>query len=244
MRKSNYLVMFSVLLGLILSCKKEPIEPINSDGSLIFGNIPPNFNITTFDSSVSIIAAWHSSASYQFDIDSDGVNDFKLNSVYSASPGGIDQREASIDVLNSTFQISVSTLLDSIFQCKYIENDTLKSITYYNGIGGYSCSGSNLNSFSRVDTTVCPKIYSIGDTIGNEGNWVSNSVKFSIFNNDNLWVLFPVQNTCIFRGNWNNTNMKYLLFRINNNGQFRYGWLKLSIDEYNHIRFHEYAMQK
>lgn len=232
----NYLprLAFLFLLILLIGCKKDNEDLPEVD--FVVGETSSRMIIHTYDSTI-YIRNWDDN--FSFDIDQDGINDFRIISVHVTSPGGINDQEASVEILNKSIEISSGYDIDSIFNCSFYHNDTLYSTSYFNRRSGYECYGNE--TFLRIDTTIHPLVYSKGSTV-RDLIWKKGNIVLSHYVNDAFWLPPPHHNYILY-GNWNNANMKYVVFRINGS-ETRYGWLKLSILDYHEILFYEYAYYK
>ena len=244
MKGINSIIVLFLMLILINGCKKEKDKPLDTEIDFIIGTENDFVDITKFDSTIKIIATSYNSINVDFDIDKDGIPDFKIRSDYETSPGGINYQKSSIKVVNSLFQISTIDMFDTLHKCTQITNDTIITYIIYNNYSTYTCNGDGIDSTYSPNIFSIPKIYSMGDRLTYNEFWSSEDLIFSYYDQSYQWVYPPYISYSVIRGNWNNQNMKYILFRKENNNKSLYGWLRLSIDNYREIRVYEYAIQK
>lgn len=247
--KTIILIIVPILSVILINgCTKEPCEvktnQVSTNGNIFtIGNKSYYVDVTTLDSAIEISAMVHSYTSKKFDIDKDGTPDFELYSDYSISPGGINYQKSMIKVLNPIFHISTIKMSDTLYKCKQITNDTIVTYTIYNNYSNFSCNGIKTTFSPNIYTY--PKVYSKGDSLTYNESWINKDLILS-FNDRSAFIFGHPSITIhsIIRGNWNNKNLKYLLFKKEYNGKNYYGWLKLSICCYSGIRLYEYAIQK
>ena len=241
--------IIGAILALILTCgcDKENCEPCitntANDKSFIIGTESDFINITKFDSTIKVIAPAHDFANENFDVDKDGVNDFEIRSDHGISPGGVNYQQSSIKILNSSFQISVFEMSDTLHRCMQVAYDTLIAYVYYNNYSNYTCSGNGIDTTYSPNNVYYPSIHSTGDSLTLNENWHGDDLTFSYYDQSYHGWFAPFTSYLIVRGNWNNQNMKYVLFKKEYNDTELYGWLRLSIDNYKEIRIYEYAIQ-
>lgn len=110
---------------------------------------------------------------------------------------------------------------------------------FYNNYSNATCPEDGNDTIYAIRNLSYPKIYVKGDTVNFSESWLNEELILSYFDNS----IGDRTSYKILRGNWNNSNMKYILFRIKKTSKSYYGWLKLSVDEHNEISFFEYAYQ-
>lgn len=227
------------LIVFITSCSKKKD---NSSGStFVIGNVTDFMVVNTFDTSINIIAPSQDDSQYQFDINDDGIFDFEFLSEHVLSSGGLNYRESSIQILNETIQISMIEMIDTTHECISILNDTSIIWSFiYNNYANATCQEDGIDSILSIQSLSYPNINSKGDSIYFTESWSSGTQILSYYDNSNNGISNSYK---ILRGNWNNSNMKYILFRIRKNSRYYYGWLKLSVNDYKEIRFYEYAYE-
>jgi hypothetical protein len=206
-----------------------------------------------FESTIKIIAPPHSDTHYSLDVNDDGKMDFMFFSDHGISPGGVDQQESSIGILNPEFEISVLEQGDTFHTCfdeYYVPelNITMSVVETYTKQSAFSCPETGTDSIGMIYKDIYPRVYSEGDTLNSSETWSNQGLTFSFFNNSlhsypsSEEDVYIKESYSIARGLWNNKSLKYLLFRIKNPEVISYGWIKLDIHNYNEIWLHEYAI--
>ncbi len=240
----NIISIISLIFAIILisGCKKETYE----NKRFIIGVDNDFVDITILDSTIKIIAPGHNHTSENFDVDNDGVIDFEIHSEHGMSPGGYNYQESSIKIVNSSFQISVIEMSDTLQRCMHmqVEYDTVIYYIYYNNYSAYTCYGDGIDTTFSPNIFYYPSIHMPGESLTQLETWSGDDLTLSSYDGSN-YIWFPHYKLySVLRGNWNNQNMKYILFKKEYNSIALYGWLRLSIDNYKEIRVYEYAIQK
>ncbi len=229
----NYFPLLLIIVT-FASCSKE------KDSSFVIGVDNDSMNTFTLDSAVEIIAPALSVNEFELDIDNDGINDFKLVSEHNVSSGGVNQRGSFLIVLNTSFLVSTTEMIDTTYQCY---NFSLNSTTTYNNFYSYSCLTEN-DSIQSINIFEYPKVYSSGDSYNCNESWLNSELILSYLNNSSSNIGPPYSNHNIVRGNWNLQNMKYILISKDIGPKSLYGWIKLSVENFKEIQFIEYSLQK
>ncbi len=249
MKKVNFLIVLLITISLINGCKKETSESSKPsvkseeeiDKKFKIGKDNVLVDIIKFDSSISINAPWHSNAIAYLDVDKNGVSDFEIKCNWAISPGGVNVQSSSIKILNPSIYISVIEVSDTSHLCESINYKM-----YYNNNSNYICCDSCKNTTYPSEIYNYPYIYHIGDTLNHLEKWLNNELTLSYYDHSShsgYPTLYKF--LCdIKRGNWNNQNMKYILFKKEHNDKFLYGWIRISLENYSNIRVYEYALQK
>jgi hypothetical protein len=236
MKKNIIKVLLPLFTFLFVNCKKDDtIMPLNDT----FIIIPSNefVKIEELDSTY-VKYDGNFFDELLIDVDRDGFDDFKLLSSYTGSAGGIREIESYIEVLNHAYKISVINITDTTRACISPINDTVNFTTYYNNYSNFLCNSQSTDTIAYINSTTHPRIYSTGDTVSQSGIWEGGKMTLSYY--DYSTHFFSAYS--IIKGNWNNQNMKYLVF--NKDGTDEFGWIKLSIVGHNEIQVHEIARPK
>lgn len=230
---------------LLTNCEDDPCDTIieKVDSSFTIGIENESIQVTTFDSAIKLIAPFHDMVIFDIDIDDNGTDDIQLRSVDNFSPAGIMVEKSRIIIINPEYELSVIDMPDTMRRCTEIINDSLLKYTHYNNYSGYKCD-DGIDTVIYITTYSYPDVYSLGDTLTDNEKWSNNYIDLAYYDHSVFYTIEYYKYLSIVRGKWNNQNMKYILFKKENNGQIRYGWLRLSIDNYLEIRFYEYAIQK
>jgi formylglycine-generating enzyme required for sulfatase activity len=191
--------------------------------------------MTRFDS-IRIIALDRTTIYYKIDVDSDKVADFRVSTLYGYSSGGASTMKTDIKVLADSTDISSVALIDTTYICSYYNYPI-----YYTKSSGYVSRSTSLDTISSIATNYYPKVYAANDTLNENAVQWSNQTLVLSYRNDsgNNYRQNHIEN-----GIWNNTHMKYLLFRKIKGGELHYGWIKLSITDHTDITLYQYACQK
>lgn len=247
MTMKTILPTIGLLMAMVFvsGCKKESCSPDTDPvGPFRIGMDNGAVEVTTFDSTIKIIAPWHDYASENFDVDSDGVQDFQFYSEHSISPGGLNIQRSKIRVLNSAFQISAIEITDTTHRCTQIENDTIIAYVYYNNNSSYVCDGNSVDSILASAAYPYPVVYSIGDSLTSNIEWTGSDMILAELNMSYSGWAFPYTSWSVIRGNWNGQSMKYILFRKSEQDSVRHGWIQLSVNSSKEIRVYEFAIEK
>lgn len=242
------IIVFSIIILILLyNCKKDVCETCdciskqNSDFVISYNY--ECINITTFDSTIEIIPYAGDFKNYEFDVDNDSVADFELYSKHSISRSGSGYEKSAIKIVNPSYEISVAEFPDTLH--KYT---TSAAITYYNSYVDFSNDWTKQweghDTIISYSIKIYPEAYSLGDTLTSNALWSNDDLILSYFDGTCDQMVEPMICWKELYGNWNNQNMKYIIFRKKNNGKDLHGWLRLSIDNITEIRVYEYAIQK
>lgn len=240
----RFILFLSSFIILCSNCTKDKdTEDISS--VFIIGEHKDLSNIYfSYDPPKEIIAEWHNSAYEEFSLNYDHVNDIKIISDWVISPGGLSTKNATLKTLNSSVEIAITEVTDTTYRCIVEYGDTIQVHTYYSNDTIYECQGND--SISTTLTTY-PRIFNYGDKPDLEIKWKNNSLTLSYFDSSSFgWFengTLYYQSNIIYRGIWNDMEEKYLLYRYRHNNSWYYGWIKININDFNHIRIHEIAYQ-
>ena len=178
-----------------------------------------------------------------FDVDNDQINDFKINSTWSGSSGGLQQNWRSIEVINQDFYISTAEVYDSTFRCTDTSN---MEYTHYNSIWIQNwpviCLGQD--SYTGLGSITCPEPYIQGDSIPPLPSWTQSKIYLTFKDASCFRTSQRMDYYRIMRGSWRNVEDKYVLFKKESGNKIRYGWFKLKTDGGGSIYVLEYAIQK
>ncbi|MEI6900148.1 MAG: hypothetical protein WCL00_09735 [Bacteroidota bacterium] len=227
-------VFISIILVFTLSCKKKEASP---SSSIVFGNSTGMF-VRIYDTLIARAELTYM-RSFEFDVNNDNINDFKLvsfNLSGNSSHSGI-QNGASICSLNKSSSLQ-----------SYLETDTL----FFNIITDTTFQGSNVNiliqyasSCSRIasDDSII-KIWNqnkiierkSGDHLSTSERFISDSITITRAENSS-WtqIIHQNQDTTICSNSTyldkcnsiTNEKILYLGIRIGD----KLGWIKLLIME-------------
>lgn len=216
MKKNLFKALLPLFTLLLLNCKKD--EPFTApDDTFIVGPSNGFVKIEKFDS------LYVKYDELLIDLDGLGSDDLRLLSYFASSAGGYRVHESYVEVLNNMYGISVIDITDTIRSCENKINSTVSSWTYYNKASNFLCDSQYIDTIAYIISTTHPRVYSDGDTVTKSGIWEKG--KLTLFHHDHS--IFFQSTYDIITGNWNNQNMKYLVF--NKNGTDEYGWIKISL---------------
>jgi hypothetical protein len=165
---------------------------------------------------------------YKIDINGDSIYDLEFSaSVWHTIPGMY--WSSSIRTLNDSIEIDVLSKpeLFANYSIRYFNSSTNDSITisYYENYSASKIYPLNL----KIDTLieVYPKIHSIGDTLNQLGNWKSGSFILEYNSSEEGWTM-----RTIHEGIWEGINNKYIGIRFSKGTRHYYGWVELSVNNY------------
>ena len=189
------------------------------------------------------------------DVDEDELFDFQFY-VYSwHSLGGHGGNEFTIQTLNDKFEIIYTEVNDSIRQCTYYGRDFYDRpmiVKYsYNNLISYICQVGGVDILKRIDYCEYAIPYNYGDSISYSENWKAYSqliLNNMSYNNtegyyDRTNQIYRINNSVFRNGFFNSDTIRYLVFRKKINEDYKFGWLKLSVNSWG-VNIHEYAIQK
>lgn len=242
------------ILVLTTSCsylynQPEDLNQNKMDSSFVVGKLTDSLIVTTFDSVLLIYSYNYSRKYYQLDIDNDNEIDFEISSQQAFSSGGIASQRSEITAINDSVFISTEAVIDTTYQCTVQKSSTFIEITTYSNSSTYSCAENGQNIISTIMTNLYPKVYSINDTLNRSIALWSNGKLTLCFHNtssssNRQGNITTDYQKYIENGLWNNTDKKYLLFKIIKGGEIHYGWIQLGISDYTNIYLYQYACQK
>ncbi|MCF8373221.1 MAG: hypothetical protein K9H64_16500 [Bacteroidales bacterium] len=243
MKKSTFI--FLLLVGLILimvSCKDDKEIYVPNEIKFVIGI--ENDLVIPVDPDKTIEGNY-GDYNYEIDIDKDGIKDINFESYSMTSSGGIREKGSIIEVLDSSLELSSIKMIDTTFIWTYHAGDTFSYTIFYNNYSGYTCPSYGNDSISCINEFTYPKIHSLGDTITGNEYWARNCCFISYedkssFSDHNYWS----KTWKIFRGNWDDISMKYILLRKKIENQFYYGWILLDTPYPGKMHLHQYAIQK
>ena len=238
-----------LLITLHNSCKKDSCEPCHiesttSDSSFIIGVENEYTRVVTIDPVIIEGDLFTNGVIREYDIDDNGIADFKFESFHFISKGGANYKECSVDCMNSLYQISTIKISDTLHECSQIIDSSTIHYTYYNSYWVFQCNEESFDTVYSVSIRSYPKVYSKGDTLNHLESWSSNKLVLASY--DATYMSYDTPNIYeykVARGNWNWHLMKYILFKKDIGERNLYGWLKIGVESGNQIRFYEYAIQ-
>ncbi len=118
--------------------------------------------VETFNPPIELEAGYNTPSSASFDLNDDHIDDVEISSVYYGSPGGLDRREATVNIINTEFEIAETNVIDSLYSCAEYYGDTVILTTFYSYDSLFYCQTgysvlTNDNNY--------PQVFSYGDTL-------------------------------------------------------------------------------
>ena len=157
------------------------------------------------------------------DANKDGVDDLKLSYEFYRSLSGGQRVTLELTCLNAAVEVVTTSYNDTLSLC-YLSRASYDSV-FYNHLGSYGCAGTGSKMLRSLDYT-SPTILNIGSQPSNQLNWQNGT--FLIKKEDKSSEFYRRLLLFTEQGPWVRAASQYVLFRINSNGNARYGWLKLS----------------
>ena len=182
-------------------------------------------------------------------MDNNGYNETSILSFHEVSPGGDSSFGGYISV-GSTFAINKFIESDVIHRCFNNINDSTYNYIYYNELSIFNCDDPGIDTIydESWGQYHYPVIHQYGEKISNNMEW-DNGFHILAFRDSSNYKtsndgIIYIESWDIIRGYWNNLEEKYVLIKKYKAGKDYYGWFKLSIQNYNEILLHEYAIEK
>lgn len=245
MKKTIPFLSTILLMGLLVSCHKEP------EKSIAFGNTK-GLNVTALNTNIGL------GETLDLDIDDDGTTDLKLVSYYDGPLGGTKYQMLYLDCLNE----NVAFLGEMMEKERYTHHDTTyltdsnehTTVLYFTA--NNLCEKVSENDEVRTTNSFILSSNNDNDTFGIDDCFRSKKVFLFIEDNNNG----PVDN--IYHSNdttfvWDSsttyscdafpTNTEtYIGVKINKDGTPHLGWLKINLIGDNTVKVHliETAIQK
>jgi hypothetical protein len=214
--KTTIIIPIMLMLA-TLACKEEEIASkdfiVGEENNSKINTYNPPIHLNTFNNI------------FQIDIDADQNNDISLMSIFQRYPGGGGSKALFVEILNPKLSIAIDSVASivmkdtSVFCIDTVENST--------------CTDS-LYLFYPT-----PKVYSFGDRLDTMQIWYNGSFLFlcSFDNSDYHSYPHPVIRES---GVWNNINHKYMIFSIEQNDCIKFGWVKISVEDFYVLDVYEY----
>ncbi|NOR88492.1 MAG: hypothetical protein GQ527_12880, partial [Bacteroidales bacterium] len=172
--------------------------------------------------------------------------DFRCRSERARGGSGFDVSDAGVYILDPNIEVSFMEKQDTIKRCHtYITTyfgDELADITY-NYYSEYNCTNAVWNAEDTPLTLTIPTIHHYNDTLRNENYTYLEYFPFAYNNISTNSGSVPIFIYKVYRGFWNNMYSSYFVFRKNINGEYRKGWVKISVENITKIRLYEYAYE-
>jgi hypothetical protein len=241
-------LIVSILILATVGCKKDPVEPVvlvKYDSQITIGVTP--MLVTSVELQVT-------PGFNEFDVDNDGINDFKFEGWTGFGP-----------IMTSTYTSSLKTLHDFAFVHYRSAQDTLYTELVHSITGT-----SPYMNVSNVDVTSSfpqnPAIATISSVtphdwirfrdnndVVNNTDLFSNSFRTIDYHNvyQNYWVDSIVGDTTYRSGfkhyatsnNFGTADYRYIIFKIGTVDNMRLGWFKVRVEGNNITYLYSYGIQ-
>lgn len=234
------ILFLSTLALIVMACQKDPDPNNNGQNSsptngIVFGQTE-GMIVTTYDSIMEFDENWHP---FILDLNSDGTNDIKIETVYDGPLAIGEFQELTLYCLNSNIEI----LGDSVVTETYSHRDT--TITTNNGWTTtlYDYTFSTCGKVDETDYAGNTKVFElkasdVNDLLSPDDHF--QSVEIKVFRENIDYSLYdPDEETQTVIGNhnkyiydcWNfpTDEEKYIGFKLITNDKPRMGWLKIKL---------------
>jgi hypothetical protein len=228
MKKLAYF-LFLLFTFLLVSCKKEIVPAHKSDLFVIGESESGDITLHTFSPQMTI-STWQNGGekSDSIDLNMDGVYDLKI---FVYGKNWANRRISMIESLHSNLEFLCQNVQDTLWLTPQNTNASVNADSVlYNSYSGFGAGQTNA-MINSIMTDYYPKKLNAGTTniIGNANNVWSRTGVFSRnesgydYNSANVYHH-------VLQGFWSGAGFNYLCFKLEINGQTKYGWLKMSIE--------------
>jgi len=248
-----YFISTVLSLLLILSACSKKKEDINNDLNFYIISNQANGCIyhKIYEPALQINASNSGSnnMSDSIDLDNDGINDICFES-YLFKPERWYSKSIQFTPLNKNLQIPFQWVNEVSYLCSYSAGDTIYNFLYHTNPG--YCNNSLIKTVDRSHDQ--PRLMRLNDSVyfSNSAslNWYlcprglgillssKDSIMGSIENNS---AIAGYQFDYLYQGIQDASGSKYLVFKIEENNQIKYGWVNLEISESKNIKIFEIA---
>ena len=244
----NGFIILVVALFTLTACRKErtpnPVQLPTENfvfGDASFSNVNV-YNIYGFEVRSIYSINTGSPTIDSLDIDNDGQYDI-LFSTYASFWDEIEYTQ--ISALNNSVQFNVKLATDSIILNSNNQNpNIICDSVLYNPSSGY-IDDPTYNTLIAIDSTYFPLRFHRWDTIN------TNAHKY-VWKNEGLFAYrrtgYPYSNYSKYYSIIKDFGVSipedFMCFRKKVNGQYKFGWIELSIINYSWVECYRYAFQK
>ena len=230
--------MISLLI--FSSCEKDPPVPKIVIGSLDLLDM-------TYYGDKNIYASYGEDSSLELDLDDDGLADLLFYVAASDSSVDKDKRGSTVSSSNDKVEICMMPSTEDLFRVRSHANDEVVEYLY-NERSHFYCPECIDLGVSYQTYFTSPVIFLKKDTLSDVGQWSGNVQVLSNFDQgkvtSNQEEEFPSYNY-IVTGFWNSVDNGYLIFRLKEGTrQYRYGWIKIVMNDHRGISISEKALTK
>jgi len=243
----------ALLFFMFISCSdKDKDNGRDYDFYIINENVNESLYHKVFDPPLQISTSENNSNYYSdsLDLDNNGVNDVCFES-FLFKPQRWYSKSAQLTIVNKNIFIPMIWVSQAAYRCSYQLSDTVYYYFYQNDPD--SCNDSS--TVIRVDIGMDHlRSMELKDTIPffNNDNFtwfqIPQNYGFVLAGNDSIMATIEngsqitgYQFTYNHQGIWNGPGVKYLVFKIEEITQLKYGWVKLEISESAEIKIFEIA---
>ncbi len=279
MKKTLLFALALAAICIMPSCKKDPAPNNNGQGeqptdTITNGNdtIPDipivtnkfyfgdttGMTVTDYDSILNYDVMWRP---FILDLNGDGIDDIKIATYFDGPMAIGKQQTLTLYCLNQQTEI----LADSIVKESFIHQETVITNNDDWIVTTHSYNYSTCGKTTEDDQVETSKVFEVfandyNDTFGAEDHFQSGNailfredIEYSLFDSNESNQTVSVNYSKFIYNCWNfpTNEEKYIGFRINQNGNPRYGWLKIKLvptwawgDEVVDTKLIETAIQK
>lgn len=237
-RQLSFMMALAVLaIGIITSCKKDPIPDNNEPSDTIHFGDTTGMIVTAYDSIMSFYESW---LPFILDLDGNETDDIKIGTFYDGPLAIGEYQTLTLYCLNSKIEI----LGDSVVKESYSHRDTI--ITTHDGwtTTSHEYTFSTCDKIAENDPISHTTVFEIAasdydDLFGTDNHFQSIEVKLfredysftwlNDYNEDEQYVVRSENRYIYDCWNFPTDEEKYIGFKITINDKPRLGWLKIKL---------------
>lgn len=228
-----------VSIAFLGSCSKDKTK---NDQFIIGSSDAGNVIVRSYNPALTIASNSNGGLKTDtIDLFNDGVKDFVIMA-YGFHWANL--RWSNIVSLNDKVEILSTQIIDTIM----LSAQNANPLVNYDSVSYNTYSGFDSGQLNDVAISTSmdyyPRQFEYGASvyINNSTNVWHNTVVLSNYANG-IHYSSPNLFHYIRKGNWNNVGVKYLCFKLEQDDQTKYGWIKLEVNYELSVRVLEYAIQ-
>jgi len=255
--KKHIVTILGLILGLLILTQCETLWPNNKSeySTIKFGESISNLDVQTIDSLIAYkipgpYPFGNGSLEYSVDIDRDEKPDFIFSNYKNVTKWGTWSK-TSIQIINSKFEIAVQEKTDTVFSCGYVDYANpeypLFDTVFFTVQSEFTCL--HTTEIKEILTNVYPEFRYIDENLVPESDWYKESLliikDYTNFRGESMFIEFE------FRFNYKrilglepSKQMQYISIRANEEDGYRYGWIKIGIENEYSVYLYETALEK
>lgn len=230
--------LFSLVLFLCSSCERE--DPI-VEPTFIVGEPDASTNYFAYETPIHIVVTQNKQITQPFDLDNDNVADISVVCRYSINSNYYHQKSVTFTIQNKQFEICNTSLSDTVFQFVTGTSPVYRKI--FNTLT-FTQIDNSLTTILNHENYLCPKMFAKGESLSDNELWSSQTSLLTFSEMANYNNSYEIVDHDLIKGQWNNQEKQYLVFRKKDGPYVCYGWIKLKITDYTDVTIYEQSIQQ